>query len=117
VSDLSLVQVVARDGVPIVRVQGEIDLSNADTVLRTIEGAADDDAPGLVVDLHELEYLDSSGVRLLFRAARSVQEAGGRFVAIVPQDSPARRVLDLAEASAAFGLEESENDALRRVTG
>jgi anti-sigma B factor antagonist len=116
VNDLSFVEVFARAGVPIVRVRGEIDLSNAESVLTLIDGARDDDAPGLVVDLHALEYLDSAGVRLLFRASRSVGESGGRFVAVVPRDSPVRRVLDLAEASTAFPLEESEEAALERVT-
>ena len=116
-SDLSTVEVVARGGIPIVRIRGEIDLSNADSVLSLIDGARDEDAPGLVVDLQALEYLDSAGVRLLFRASRSVHESGGRFVAVVPHDSPVRRVLDLAEASTAFLLEESEDAALDRVNG
>jgi len=117
VSDLSFVEVLARSGVPIVRIRGEIDLSNADGVLALIDDARDEDAPGLVVDLHALEYLDSAGVRLLFRASRSVRQSGGCFVAVVPRDSPVRRVLDLAEASTAFALEESEDAALDRVTG
>jgi len=116
-SDLSIVEVFARNGVPIVRVRGEIDLSNADSVLTSIDGAKDEHAPGLVVDLQALEYLDSAGVRLLFRASRSVADSGGRFVAVVPLDSPARRVLDLAEAASVFPLEESEEAALRRVSG
>lgn len=110
-SDLSVVEVFARGGVPIVRVRGEIDLSNADSVLASIEAARDEDAPGLIVDLQGLEYLDSAGVRLLFRASRSVG-ASGRFVAIVPLGSPARRVLDLADAASVFALEESEDAAL-----
>jgi anti-anti-sigma factor len=117
VSDLSVVEVFARNGVPIVRVRGEIDLSNADGVLTLIDGARDEDAPGLVVDLRNLEYLDSAGVRLLFRASRSVQASGGRFVAVVPRESPVRRVLDLAEASTAFPLEETEEAALQSVNG
>lgn len=116
-SDLSFVEVSARNGVPIVRVRGEIDLSNADGVLTMIHGAHDEDAPGMVVDLQGLEYLDSAGVRLLFRASRSVGASGGRLVAVVPLDSPVRRVLDLAEASTVFPLEESEDAALQRVAG
>jgi len=114
VSDLSVVEVFARGGVPIVRIRGEIDLSNADAVLASIEAARDEDAPGLIVDLQALDYLDSAGVRLLFRASRSVG-ASGRFVAIVPPDGPARRVLDLADASTVFALEDSEDAALKRV--
>ena len=116
-SELSEVEVVARDGIPIVRVRGEIDLSNADAVLSSIERAVDPEAPGLVVDVRELEYLDSAGIRLFFRAARSVSDAGGRFVAIASRDSPARRVLELADAATVFPLEEDEETALRLVSG
>ena len=110
--ELSEVEIVVRDGVPVVRVRGEIDLSNADAVLRSIEDAIDDEAPGLVVDLRELEFLDSAGVRLLFEAARLVTVGGGRFVALVGPGSPALRVLELAEATSLFPLETTEADAV-----
>jgi len=112
VNELSEVEVVARDGVPVVRISGEIDLSNADAVLRSIEAAIDDQAPGLVVDLRELEFLDSAGVRLLFEAARLVTVVDGRFVALVGPGSPALRVLELAEATSLFPLETTEADAV-----
>lgn len=113
---LSEVEVVARDGVPVVRVRGEIDLSNADAVLRSIEAAVDERAPGLVVDLRELEFLDSAGVRLLFESARLVAAWGGRFVALVAPGSPALRVLELAEATSLFPLETTEADAIRAAS-
>jgi len=116
-SDLSVVEVDARDGVPIVRVSGEIDLSNADEVLTSIESAAVGNAPGLVVDLRELVYLDSAGVRLLFQASRSVASSGGRLVVLVAPDSPARRVLEIADAASVFPLVDSEEAAIQVVHG
>jgi anti-anti-sigma factor len=115
--DLATVDVVSHESVTIVRIRGEIDLSNADDVLGTIERAFDETSPGLVVDLSELEYVDSAGVRLLFRAARLVTSAGGRFVAVVAPGSHVLRVLELAETSSFFPLEESEDAAVARVLG
>src|SRR5258707_12557716 len=114
-SRVSEVEVVAHNGVPIARVRGEIDLSNAEEVLQSIEGAIDEGSPGLAVDLRELAYVDSAGVRLLFRAARAVAVTGGLFVAIVAPESPAQRVLDLAEAATLFPLEATEQAALQRL--
>ena len=111
-NELSEVEVVVRDGVPIVRVRGEIDLSNADDVLRSIEAAVDERSPGLVIDLRALEFLDSAGVRLLFDAARLVAHAGGRFVVLAEAASPAARVLELAEATSLFPLVGTEADAV-----
>jgi len=116
VNELSEVEVVVREGVPVVRIRGEIDLSNVGATLRSIEAAVDESAPGLVVDLRELEFLDSAGVRLLFEAARLVTSAGGRFVALVSPGSPAVRVLELAEARSLFPLEETEADAVRAAS-
>ena len=115
-NELSEVEVVVREGVPVVRIRGEIDLSNVGATLRSIEAAVDESAPGLVVDLRELEFLDSAGVRLLFEAARLVTSAGGRFVALVSPGSPAVRVLELAEARSLFPLEETEADAVRAAS-
>lgn len=115
-SELADIQVVPRDGLPVVRVRGEIDLSNADAVLRSIEAAIDEHAPGLVVDLRELEFLDSAGVRLLFESARVVAAAGGRFVTLVDPGSPALRVLELAEATSLFLVETTEADAVRAAS-
>jgi anti-sigma B factor antagonist len=115
--DLSEIEVTARDGVAIARIGGEIDLSNVDEVLGSLEAAMEDGSPGLVVDLRELEYVDSAGVRLLFQAARTVTGAGGRFVVLTAAGSAALRVLELADAAALFPLAGSEEDAIRLVLG
>jgi anti-anti-sigma factor len=115
VSELSGVHVFAREGVPIVRLEGEIDLSNADGTFAMLSEVADGDAPALILDLSGLGYLDSAGVRLLFRLARSVVEDGGTLLVVVPHGAPVRRVLELADAPRMFGLEQTEEDALARL--
>ncbi len=61
--DLAAVSVLAVDGVALVAVCGEIDLSNADDVRLAITGARRD-IP-LVVDLTEVRHIDSIGVAML----------------------------------------------------
>jgi anti-anti-sigma factor len=55
-----------RDGVPVARVRGEVDVSNADDLGHQLHGLVPNSALGLVLDLTETTYFDSSGVRLLF---------------------------------------------------
>jgi anti-anti-sigma factor len=59
-----------------------------------------------------VEYLDSTGVRLLFRLARALASSGGSLRAVVPQAARIRRVLDLAGASQAVPFHETEQDAV-----
>ena len=62
------------DGIPVVTVAGEIDMSNADR-LRDALGlaAATADGGSFVVDLTGVEYLDSAGVHALFAHASRIR--------------------------------------------
>ena len=73
--------------VTVARVAGEIDLANAHRVRDELLALADDD-DGLVVDLAEVPYLDSSGVSVFFQLARILDERGQLLVVTVPAASP-----------------------------
>jgi anti-anti-sigma factor len=115
VNDLSEVEVLVRDGVSVARVRGEIDLSNADSVFSTLARAGAPTADGLIVDLSGVEYLDSAGVRLLFRLARALGESNRTLRTVVPGDATIRRVLELANLQEQIGVDESEDSALAHV--
>jgi anti-anti-sigma factor len=115
--ELSDVELIARDGVWIASVRGEIDLSNADSTLATLAGVVDEDSDGLIVDLSGLDYLDSAGVRLLFRLGRAVSESGGSLRAVVPKDARIRRVLELAQVERALALDETTDAAIAGLRG
>ena len=58
------------DGIPVVTVAGEIDMSNADRFRDALGlAAAAADGGSFVVDLTGVEYLDSAGVHALFAHA------------------------------------------------
>ncbi len=111
---LSDVDLVAHDGIRVAHVRGEIDMSNADAMLATLVGAIDG-VNALVVDLSELGYLDSAGVRLLFTLARRADERGGRLRAVVPQRARIRRVLELADVEQLLALDETAEKAIEQL--
>src|SRR5262245_10393542 len=72
------------DGICVVKVVGEVDMSHQDEVRGELRRAAESDSRGIVIDLTECEFIDSSGVRalLLSREAKgSGEEAHGLAVA------------------------------------
>src|ERR1051325_3026444 len=79
---------------PVARVTGEIDLANAARARDDLLAIAAD-AQGLVVDLTEVPYLDSAGVRILFHLARDLRRRGQMLVVTVPVGSPLRRLLKI----------------------
>lgn len=114
-NELSDVELLVRDGVSVARVRGEIDLSNADSIFSTLARAGAPATDGLIVDLSGVDYLDSAGVRLLFRLARALGEANRTLRTVVPGDATIRRVLELANMEEQIGVDESEDAALASV--
>ena len=102
-------------GTMIARLEGEIDLSNAEALRHQIVEAVPNHALGLIVDLTSVSYLDSSGVRLLFDTARRLERRQQRLATIVPAASPVRELLVLVGGTGRLGLHESLDAALAGV--
>jgi anti-sigma B factor antagonist len=66
------------DGIPVVTVAGEIDMSNADRFRDALGlAAAAADGGSFAVDLTGVEYLDSAGVHALFEHAARIRLIAG----------------------------------------
>ncbi|HET7476351.1 MAG TPA: STAS domain-containing protein [Dermatophilaceae bacterium] len=81
---------------PVVSLSGEIDLSNVDELTRDLERSVANAAHGVVLDISEVSYLDSTGLRVVFRLARELRDRQQRLCLVVPTSSLVRRVLLLA---------------------
>jgi anti-anti-sigma factor len=114
VSDLARVEGERQGTVCLVRVHGEIDLSNAQEVSSAIGSAMGQEARWLVVDLSDITYLDSSGVALLLRLAERLQTRRRQLHLVVPRRSPVRRVLVFTGLPRVIPVEERLEDALSR---
>ena len=79
----------------LVRLSGEIDLSNAHEVQHELERAVQE-SPRVVIDLADVQYLDSQGLRLIKQLHDSVKSNGGELQLIAPPDTFARQAFELA---------------------
>ena len=92
--DLARVDMQDHDGVPIAVISGEIDISNVDDITRRLI-TLPNYAPGLVVDLRLVAYMDSTGISLLHDLAGRLRERSQQLIVVCPPGSPPRRVLEL----------------------
>lgn len=83
------------DGLVVVSLAGQFDLSTAEDLRESLVSSAVLGAPRVRVDLSEVTFLDSSGIGLLVSACKRVRSAGGTFSASCG-DGPARRILEVA---------------------
>jgi anti-anti-sigma factor len=68
------------DGVPVLRLSGELDRLNADVVDAAVRELAAETTSTLVLDVRGLEFIDSAGLRTLSRAHNLLAEAGHSLV-------------------------------------
>ena len=80
---------------PAVAVRGEIDIAAVPAMELALDGAIRDSAGAFVLDLCEVTFLDSSGLRLILRA-RALLAREDRALAIVCPPGPVRRLFEEA---------------------
>ncbi len=97
----------------VVSLSGEIDLSNAGMIKRTIAESISNQVIELVIDLGEVRYLDSAGIAMLFDLSRRLAEHEQRFTLVVPSGSLIRRSLEANGWPPKFPMVENINE----VTG
>ena len=73
---------------------GELDLSNAGALQAQLDELRTAGFPHVVLDLRELTFMDSSGVRLIFREDRRARSAGHRF-SLIAGNPQVQRVLNI----------------------
>ena len=97
---MTLEDVRAADGAawPVVRLTGDIDLSNAEALGVAAESAVSNHARGLVLDLSGVTFLDSTGLRLVFRLARRLGDRQQALRLVVPPGARFARLLTMAGA-------------------
>jgi anti-anti-sigma factor len=74
------------DGVEVVHVEGEVDLTNAGDVQQAVETTT---TPAVVLDLTRVAYLDSSGIRAIDRGHRHLVSEQRSLFIVSPPDTPA----------------------------
>jgi anti-sigma B factor antagonist len=74
----------------LVRLSGEIDLSNSDRLHQQLESAMDG-SERVFIDLTAIDYLDSQGLRLVKQLCNQVDNDGGELQLVAPPESVARR--------------------------
>jgi anti-anti-sigma factor len=104
---------VTRQGdVVIARLSGEVDLANTPAVSAAVLEAVPNDAIGVVIDLAEVRYIDSVGIRMLFNFVRSLHASRQGMAVAVPPDSPVRNLLKITHLDEAAELRDTVDEAI-----
>lgn len=94
-----VVDVVAGEEA-VIRLRGELDLAAVGTFEAATWRLLDEGSRRVVLDLHELEFLDVSGINAVLGLARAARRAGGELVLRRPRPD----AVDLLERTRALDI-------------
>jgi anti-anti-sigma factor len=109
------------DGVRVVAVRGELDLSTAPDLEGPLEDAVSSGSASVLIDLSECEFIDSTGIALIVRAWQRLDQAangdGSGRVVICSDNEQVRRVLEITGLELSIPIHSSRDEALAALRG
>jgi anti-sigma B factor antagonist len=102
---------------PVVVATGEIDMATAPMLERELTAAIQAGDGPVVLDLCEVTFFDSSGLRAAIVAHRELADRGRLLVLACQPDGHVRRTFTLAGVEALLSLHPSRQEALDRALG
>lgn len=100
----------AGDGQVVLTLTGELDPHTAPTLQAALDRALADAAPSVLLDLTALKFIDSSGLRVLIDAHRTLSESGNELVVRNPS-STAQRLFEITKLDDHFRIEQTDRTA------
>lgn len=106
------VRSVGGDEIGVIRVDGEVDMNNADELAGAIRAQRAHSERAVLLDLIRVPFMDSSGLRVLLIAS---EELPGRLAMVLSPGSPVRRLLELTEVDDRIPTYPLEEDAFEAI--
>jgi anti-sigma B factor antagonist len=101
--------------VVVARLRGEIDMSNAENIGSAVLEATGNDALGVVLDLSDVDYLDSAGIYVVFGMRTRLKARGQLMRLVIPDGSPVDDALRLAGVQRHVDVADSVSNAVQAV--
>jgi anti-sigma B factor antagonist len=113
---LADVQFNTRGSATVAHVTGEVDLSNAEEIGAAVAEETPIESRALVLDLSDVEYLDSAGIRLIYWIRENMRIRGQALRLVIPEQSPPHDALRLAGVKHYIETAETVDAALAEIT-
>ena len=115
--EFSIFDVATEGDTTVVNVTGEIDMDSGPAFNRGLLHAIGVGRHGLIVDLSQATFMDSSALTSLVNAFDSLRKQGGGRLAIVATDPRMRALFDVARLGRDFEIFENRADAVAAAAG
>ncbi|MDA0173613.1 STAS domain-containing protein [Solirubrobacter taibaiensis] len=91
----------------------ELDISTVDTFRAELQRAIENSTHGLVVDLSEVGFIDSTGLSAILHANSKLERDGRRLAIVAPRGTAAAMLFTLSGLRSELHIYDSTRSALR----
>ncbi len=102
-----------QDGITIIDISGRLDASNSKEAENTIL-AAEGEGSKILLNLEDLEYISSAGLRVLLLSAKKARTTHGKFCIVALTES-VMDVFDISGFSAIFEIADNVEEGIKMV--
>ena len=100
-----------RDGVAVIRFEGNLDTNTAPEAQDTLDGLVAGGTTKVLVDFEALDYISSAGLRVLLATAKKLRGSGGNL-RLCSLNETVAEVFEISGFSTIFAVFPSEAEAL-----
>lgn len=111
-SELARVETTLVEATAVVRVTGELDLSNARPLTEAIGHDIPEHVTLVILDLAGTTFLDSAAIASLFRLGQRLRDRRQDLRLVIPAQAPIRAVVELTRLNLVVPVDESAPDLL-----
>jgi len=104
-----------REGIQVFQVQGKIDASTADSFEESLIRSIDEGNTRLVVDMAEVDYISSVGLRVFLLDAKKLKPLDGKIV-LAAMQGPIRKVFTMAAFDRILPIADTTEVAIQEMS-
>jgi anti-anti-sigma factor len=101
-----------KDGLLVLGLEGRLDATNSKMLEDKVLAVIDEGEKQLVIDLSQLDYVSSAGLRVFLLASKRLHPAGGKLVLCSLQD-PVKEVFEIVGFFSILSILDSRDEAVQ----
>jgi len=106
------ISVKTKENITILELDGRLDTTNYNEIEKKFDELIGNNQINILVDCEKLDYISSSGLRVLLKSLKSINSAKGKFILCSLQEN-INEVFEISGFTSIFQIFKNQEDAIK----